>query len=349
MALSRVRIQESHELKKASPQDFDSQPPSLGENPRRKARAILSVAIPLVTVGIVFYFFARIAHLSQGQAGPPERSLLSNINCPPNWQKQAAAYEKKQQESFSYFLSALRLSEIDKANDLLLWKTPKGLFWTDSKDRELNELPWELASIENGLYDEEGASVRQDDVVLDCGAHFGSFTRHALDRGAQLVVAIEFDPTSIVCLNRTFRAEIANRKVIVYPKGVWDKDDQLVLYRAEKSGSSNVVQKDKNTGIVVQLTTIDAIAHELQLSRIDFIKMDIEGSEQKAIIGAQDTADKSRILGFNAQMLAAALGQGASASRRYHVLSSSLTPPAYGQSNNSPDRRHLDAAALRYS
>ena len=39
----------------------------------------------------------------------------------------------------------------------------------------------------------------------------------------------------------------------------------------------------------IPLTTIDEIAGELKLERVDFIKMDIEGAEQRALFGAQKT------------------------------------------------------------
>jgi len=72
-------------------------------------------------------------------------------------------------------------------------------------------------------------AVRSGDVVLDCGANVGVYTRDALDSGAKLVVAIEPAPENIECLRRNFAPEVAAGRVIVYPKGVWDKDDFLTL------------------------------------------------------------------------------------------------------------------------
>jgi hypothetical protein len=52
----------------------------------------------------------------------------------------------------------------------------------------------------------------------------------------------------------------------------------------------------KHTGqtrvVQVPLTTIDHLVEELNLPRVDFIKMDIEGAELKALEGAQRTLAK---------------------------------------------------------
>jgi UDP-3-O-acyl-N-acetylglucosamine deacetylase len=43
------------------------------------------------------------------------------------------------------------------------------------------------------------------------------------------------------------------------------------------------------TGVKVPLTTVDKLVQELQLDKVDFIKMDIEGAEVKALQGAAET------------------------------------------------------------
>jgi hypothetical protein len=46
--------------------------------------------------------------------------------------------------------------------------------------------------------------------------------------------------------------------------------------------------------IEVPLTTVDKMVDELHLTRVDFIKMDIEGAEQRAFVGAANTIAKFR-------------------------------------------------------
>jgi hypothetical protein len=73
------------------------------------------------------------------------------------------------------------------------------------------------------------------------------FTRVALNRGAKQVIAIEPAPENLECLSRNFSREIQSGKVVIYPKGVWNKDDVLPMdLNRNSAGDSFVI----NSGIV---------------------------------------------------------------------------------------------------
>jgi FkbM family methyltransferase len=129
--------------------------------------------------------------------------------------------------------------------------------------------------------------------VLDCGAHVGVYSKEALAAGARLVVAIEPAPENLLCLRRNLASEIARGRVIVCPKGVWDKEDILTL-NVRESLDDSFVLGGSQTAAKVPVTTIDTLVARLGLERVDFIKMDIEGSEQRALMGAQKTIAKYR-------------------------------------------------------
>lgn len=171
---------------------------------------------------------------------------------------------------------------------LELWDTPKGRFWIPQGNRFV--LPFNLAEMERGVYADSGHFIRPGDIVLDCGASDGDFTREALRAGAAKVVSIEISPSSAECIRRNLAPEIAAGRVIVYPKGVWDRDDTLTLNVDDTNFAANSVvlhPESSHSSIQVPLTTIDRIAAELALPRVDFIKMDIEGAEVNALAGAR--------------------------------------------------------------
>jgi len=171
-----------------------------------------------------------------------------------------------------------------------LWDTPKGPVWIPAdSDRLVAAL---LAEQELKIYGTGATGVHPNDVVLDCGAHVGLYTREALAAGARLVVAIEPAPGNLECLRRNLAGAIAAGHVVVCPKGVWDRDDYLALSRAPgNSGADRVLadQAPTQEWPEVPLITIDRLVDELKLERVDFIKMDIEGAEQRALSGARDT------------------------------------------------------------
>jgi len=171
-----------------------------------------------------------------------------------------------------------------------LWTTPHGDFWIpDGSDYVL---PFNLAEQELKIYGSHELDVQPDDIVLDCGANIGVYTRAALDNGAKLVVAIEPAPENVECLRRNFLKEISQGRVVVYPKGVWDKEDLLTLNVDPKNSAANsfVIQREGlQAGVKIPLTTIDKLVEELKLERVSVIKMDIEGAEPKALVGGRGT------------------------------------------------------------
>jgi FkbM family methyltransferase len=178
--------------------------------------------------------------------------------------------------------------------ELEQWQTPKGNFWVEKESRY--GLPFHLAEQQLRIYGTETHWIKPGDVILDCGANIGVFTREALNAGASKVVAIEPAPENLECLRRNFAPEIAAGTVIVYPKGVWNKDDMLELHlHHDNAAADSFLIPSKAAGdksVKVPLTTIDKMMEELNLDRADFIKMDIEGAEVKALDGARATIAK---------------------------------------------------------
>src|SRR5579859_3073287 len=171
-----------------------------------------------------------------------------------------------------------------------LWDTPRGRYWIPARNDET--LTDNLAEQATKVYGDAEQGVHAGDVVLDCGANIGVFTREALTDGARLVVSIESAPENVECLRRNFADEISKGRVIVVPKGVWDRDDILTLrVDAGNSARNSFVGSfgPAKQEVKVPLTTIDALMTELKLDRADFIKMDIEGAEKQALRGARNT------------------------------------------------------------
>jgi FkbM family methyltransferase len=171
-----------------------------------------------------------------------------------------------------------------------LWSTPNGEYWVpDTNDMILSML---LAQQDTHIYGNASeGGVRKGDIVLDGGAHIGTYVRTALDAGAERVVAIEPSPDALWALRRNFAKEIAAGRVVVYEKGIWDEEKTLVFFANGNgaAGDSFLTESRGARKIAVPVTTVDRIVKELALPRVDIIKADIKGAGTRMILGATET------------------------------------------------------------
>jgi FkbM family methyltransferase len=191
-------------------------------------------------------------------------------------------------------VAEVRLIREDRKAGLELWDTLLGRLWIPSPGTAvIKHLEWEQAV--QKVYDYPSAHVSRGDIVIDCGAHIGGFTRMALRAGARLVVAIEPEKANIIAFRRNFAGEIKSGNVILIEKGIWNKVGSLSLHLSN-TGDSHSVAINQNAGKdqTIEVTTIDFLMTSLKIARVDFIKMDIEGAELNALQGSRQIMKRWR-------------------------------------------------------
>ncbi len=180
---------------------------------------------------------------------------------------------------------------VRKEGGYKLWATPNGEFWVPNTSDEIIEVL--LAQQKRKIYgDAATGGVKAGDIVLDGGAHVGTYIRTALDAGAAKIIAIEPSPEAIECLRRNFVQEIASGRVVIYPKGIWDEEKRLVFYsNGNGAAGDSFLEHGPDSKIIadIPVTTVDKIVTELGLSRVDIIKADIKGAGTRMVIGASNT------------------------------------------------------------
>ncbi|HUR21300.1 MAG TPA: FkbM family methyltransferase [Vicinamibacterales bacterium] len=191
------------------------------------------------------------------------------------------------------------IEQRDDALGLVLVKTPGRSFWIRDKGANLNgaqaigtalaERDWTFSAI-------PGAEVRPGDVVLDVGAHVGTFTDFALMQGAAKVIALEPDPLNVECLRRNFAKDIASGRVVLVPEGAWSSEQSIEFSTGVgNSGMGSMVHREAGGQIIkVPVRPIDTILATLKIAKVDYIKMDIEGAEKEALKGAKATLQRDR-------------------------------------------------------
>lgn len=243
----------------------------------------LIVTVPLATLGLMFR--ANVETVFQYFTG---RHGICTL---PESFRSADDSQRQITRADYLILNSALSSHADDGTEL--WKTPDGDWWVPS--RSGNAILYDLSEQDRDIY-RTGGGVKSGDVVLDCGANVGVFARKALARGAARVIAIEPAPENLICLRKNLAGEIAAGKVTVYEKGVWDRDDKLTMHINPKNSAADsfVRTRPESSDIVLPVTTVDGLVAELNLGRVDFIKMDIEGAERRAISGAAVTIRRFR-------------------------------------------------------
>jgi FkbM family methyltransferase len=124
--------------------------------------------------------------------------------------------------------------------------------------------------------------VEVGEVVLDCGAAEGFFSLKASEQGAARVLCLEPHPAYMRALQQTFRDD---NVVTVMDAAV---GDEVGVIRLSNGGIGSVVTDECEGTIPIRVETIDHLCSSLKIEPT-FIKADIEGYEEKMLMGAAQT------------------------------------------------------------
>lgn len=166
---------------------------------------------------------------------------------------------------------------------LELWQTPHGEYWIPGGSSTV--LFTLLAQQERLIY----GLVPKGGTVIDCGAHVGVFTKAALAKEAAKVIAVEPAPEALECFRRNLKSEIADGRVVIVPKGIWDKDGELTFFLNGNGDAADsfVTHGDSSKKTIVPVTTLDTIMAEQQLTSVALVKMDVKGATSRALTGGK--------------------------------------------------------------
>lgn len=136
-------------------------------------------------------------------------------------------------------------------------------------------------------YFEKGIFVPgENEVFVDCGAYDGdTVLQFAKLTGGSYskIYAFEADPDNIAKMRKN---TAGMHGLTIVPKGVFDRDT-TVFFANDGKMTSHVSE----SGVGVEMTSID---NTVGSDEVTFIKMDIEGSELKALEGARKTIERCK-------------------------------------------------------
>jgi len=137
-------------------------------------------------------------------------------------------------------------------------------------------------------YERDGCHIKPNDVVVDIGANIGMFTRLALEKGAKKVYAFEPSKDAFKC----FLINIDSSEVSAYKACISDVSGFQDMNIAESTYPMAEIVRDgmklETIEIVPSYTLDDLIDLEIIPTPIDFLKIDVEGSEIEVFRGLSD-------------------------------------------------------------
>ena len=129
---------------------------------------------------------------------------------------------------------------------------------------------------------------RENEIFVDAGCFNGQtaleFSKWA-NKGYKYIYSFEANPHLISDCETTF--EMHKLKGEVIGRGLWDTESTL-HFDVRPVGGSTILDAGKEQ---IKTTSLDKVLNGKQVT---FIKMDIEGAEYKALIGARETINKYR-------------------------------------------------------
>ena len=136
--------------------------------------------------------------------------------------------------------------------------------------------------------------IKSDNVVLDLGSNEGYlssiFSKLVGDEGQ--TYSFEPDSKNIKKQESVFELNKIKNKVDIHETLIWNENTKVPFNEEGSVGSSAHYMGDGQHITEKEACTLDSWCENNQVSKIDFIKMDIEGAEIEAIEGAKEMINK---------------------------------------------------------
>ena len=133
--------------------------------------------------------------------------------------------------------------------------------------------------------------------MINVGAYIGTYSIR-LCKIAYKGKILSIEPLNDNYLILIYNAKLNNCKNL-YPinMGIWSEEGtKSIFYKSNgmSMATLNVNLIDKQSNFhknMIKVTTLDKLANSFGLTKIDFIKIDVEGSEYEVLIGANKVLD----------------------------------------------------------
>jgi FkbM family methyltransferase len=195
---------------------------------------------------------------------------------------------------FGWYLNDEKIDEYSETlnemfNEYLDYES-KESFIAYLKSRYFSDWTYIQSHVCKKMYFPEFIKINNQESVIDCGAFDGDTLKLFLNKTDEWKKYIAFEPSNkphedLIKYIETH--QIQNNKT--YKIGVWNKKTTLSF--VEENDISRIVEGGVENGTKIEVDAIDNLCSDVQVT---YIKMDLEGSELKALEGAKHTILKNK-------------------------------------------------------
>lgn len=193
-----------------------------------------------------------------------------------------------------------KLAKNDKIEEVLI--NDIGIYWPVAFNNV--DLPWLYHEIFDDFlvnpssYNHKAMNYESKDWIIDAGSAEGYFSVFALQKSKGLLISVEPLSEMRVALEKTIKKYANGKRYELVSAGLSDKSGYaniLIDYNhicdssLLKKENIKITKNEKSKKEIVKIVTIDELVDTYKIGCDGMIKMDIEGYEMSALIGAENT------------------------------------------------------------
>lgn len=129
--------------------------------------------------------------------------------------------------------------------------------------------------------------VKPGMTILDIGTNKGYFTllsaKKMDDEGK--ILSFEPHPENCYWIKKSISAN-GYKSIKLFQIALFNKNGEVRLFEGSKSGHHSLVRNKDLGSITVQMKKLDDVLAEQKISKVDLIKIDVEGAENQVLGGA---------------------------------------------------------------
>jgi len=193
-----------------------------------------------------------------------------------------SVFKRQTEESKKHFLT-------DYLSKPIIVKSPEGIIFVARPKFE--DLARFLFSEVIAKWEPFSLMSNSNNVIIDLGANVGYYTLKLSQKNENCkIIAIEPDPNTFKILSKN--CELNNlQNIDLYNVAISEKNGTVELFQSEThSGTSSILSKSnsKNESVLIKSLTLDDLLGN-SYKKIDWLKIDVEGSELFVLKGATNT------------------------------------------------------------